>query len=108
VNNSLFLYTQRQVTSPGFYEVEQQKTVVLPLAFNYSRKESNLNCYSTEELEQILAEKGWRSVGLIADSHTDLSKQIQLGAEGKKLWKLFIILALIFLAVEVALLRLLK
>jgi hypothetical protein len=30
------------------------------------------------------------------------------GAEGKKLWKLFILLAILFLVIEAALLRLLK
>lgn len=108
VNNSLNLYTQRQVTSPGFYAVENKNTVLLPLAFNYSRKESDLRCATSEELETTIAEKGWRSVSLITDSNADISRQVLLGAEGKKLWKLFIILALLFLALEVALLRLLK
>lgn len=108
INNSLFLYTQRQIGAPGFYEVNHQNQVILPMAFNYSRKESDLNCYSDEELTTILSEKGWKSVNLISDTQTDISKQILLGAEGKKLWKLFIILTLLFIALEVALLRLLK
>jgi hypothetical protein len=108
INNSLFLYTQRQITAPGFYEVSRLNTTLLPLAFNYSRKESDLVCYSSEELSKIIADKGWRSVNLINDTQSDISKQILLGAEGKKLWKLFIILALLFIAIEVILLRLLK
>lgn len=108
INNSVFLYTQRQINTPGFYEVSHLKQVLLPMAFNYSRKESDLKCYSDEDLTKLLSEKGWKSVSLISDTQADISKQILLGAEGKKLWKLFIILALLFIAVEVALLRLLK
>jgi len=108
INNSVYLYTQRQIVNPGFYEVRRKDTVLLPLAFNYSRKESDLRCYSADELTKVIADKGWRSVGMISDNQADISKQILLGAEGKKLWKLFIILAALFLVLEVALLRLLK
>lgn len=108
VNNGLFLYTQRQIQQPGFYGVEHQSAVLLPLAFNYPRKESDLNCYTTDELQKIIQDKGWKSVSLISDTQTDISKQILLGAEGKKLWKLFIILAVLCIVAEAALLRLLK
>ncbi|PBQ33973.1 hypothetical protein CNR22_20065 [Sphingobacteriaceae bacterium] len=108
INNGVFLYTQRQIGTPGFYEVSHKGQVLLPMAFNYSRKESDLKCYSDDELTKLLSEKGWKSVSLINDTQTDISKQILLGAEGKKLWKLFIILTLLFIALEVALLRLLK
>ena len=108
INNSFFLYTQRQVTAPGFYEVSHLNAVLLPLAFNYSRKESDLSCYTTEELTKTITSKGWKSLSLVSDTQNDISKQILQGAEGKKLWKLFIILALLFIILEVALLRLLK
>ncbi|WP_317897570.1 BatA domain-containing protein [Aurantibacillus circumpalustris] len=108
VNNSVFIYTQGHVNTPGFYEVSHIGTALLPVAFNYSRKESNLNCYSKEELTKTIEEKGWKSVTIFNETSGDISKQIELGVEGKKLWKLFIILALLFIATEIALLRLLK
>jgi hypothetical protein len=108
INNSLFLYTRAQIKTPGFYKVERNQQALLPLAFNYSRRESNLAVLDISEITKIIADKGWKQVTLIEDSQSDISKQIMLGAEGKKLWKLFIILALIFIATEVLLLRLLK
>ena len=108
INNSTFLYTQGQIDVPGFYEVDHSNVVLLPLAFNYSRKESDLSCYTQEELVKTLADKDWKTVTVLNDTGVDISKQIELGAEGKKLWKLFIILALLFITIEVALLRLLK
>ncbi len=108
VNNGLFLYTRNQVTEPGFYVVERNNHSLLPLAFNFPRRESNLACYTAGELETIIGERGLKNVSLIADVQTDLSKQVLQDVEGKKLWKLFIILTLIFIAAEAALLRLLK
>lgn len=108
INNSLFLYTQNQVNEPGFYQVQRSADTLLPLAFNYMRKESDLTCHSVPDLQKIITANGLNSVSIIEDTGADLSKQILLGAEGKKLWKLFIILTLLFISIEVALLRLLK
>ena len=108
INNSLFLYTQRQITAPGFYQIYRNSDTLMPLAFNFTRKESNLTCYTPAELQKIIDDKGIKTLSLIEDTGTDLTKQILLGAEGKKLWKLFIILTLLFISIEVALLRFLK
>jgi hypothetical protein len=108
INNSLFIYTRGQIDEPGFYKVTRAGTELLPLAFNYSRLESLLEGYSAEELRKIIDGKGWKSIAVIDNADADISKQVLQGAEGKKLWKLFIILALVMLASEVAILRFLK
>jgi hypothetical protein len=108
INNGLFLYTRHQVTDPGFYEVLRNSVTLMPLAFNYSRRESNLEAYTTSDLKSIIEEKGTRGFGLIEDVQSDITAQVLQDAEGKKLWKLFIILTVLFIAAEVALLRLLK
>jgi hypothetical protein len=108
VNNSLFLYTRNQINNKGFYELIKNSNPVLPLAFNFSRKESNLTCYTVDELSKILANKASKNLSLIESSQSDISKQIQQDASGKKLWKLFILFALLFIAVEISLLRFLK
>ncbi|MDX2172404.1 MAG: BatA and WFA domain-containing protein [Bacteroidota bacterium] len=105
VNNALFLYTRNQINANGFYEVLKTNNPVLPLAFNFSRKESNLNCYTIDELSKVIADKGSKNLSLIEDAQSDISKQILQGADGKKLWKLFILLALFFVAIEISLLR---
>jgi hypothetical protein len=108
LNNGMALYTQRQINSPGFFEVQRNNTLLLPLAFNYSRKESNLKCRDIEQLKKIIDDKAFKNIQLIEDTSEDITSQIQQGAEGKKLWKIFIILTLLFIGIEIALLRFLK
>ena len=108
LNNSLALYTQNQITLPGFFDVVRNTSVLLPIAFNYARKESNLLCLTNEQLKKIILSKNLKNIQIIDDATTDISNQILQGAEGKKLWKLFIILTLLFIAIEIALLRFLK
>jgi hypothetical protein len=108
VENNLLLYTQSQIREPGFYEVTRSGTPLLPMAFNYSRKESDLACYSADEVSDLVAAKGFKNFNVIRDTQQDISKQIVEEAQGKKLWKLFIILALSFIIIEILLLRFLK
>jgi hypothetical protein len=108
VNNSMLLYTRSQISSPGFYQVIKNNTPVLPLAFNYSRTESDLACYTPDELEKIISDKSLKNFSVMQNTSEDISKQILEEAQGKKLWKLFIILALTFVLVEILLLRFLK
>ena len=108
VNNNFTLYTRNQINQPGFYAINQQGQVILPLAFNYSRLESDLSSYSQDELATLIRDKTWKNVRLIEDTEADISKQIIQADGGKKLWKLFILLTLGFMLFEMALLRLLK
>jgi len=108
VNNSLSLHTRSQISLPGFYEVVRNNARLLPLAFNYSRKESNLNSYSEEELSSIISQKGFKNFTVLDNSGEDISSRIMEESQGKKLWKLFIIFALSFILLEILLLRLLK
>jgi hypothetical protein len=108
INNSLYLYTHHQLSDQGFYEVNRNNVTLLPLAFNFSRKESDLTCYTVEELTKLIGEKNLKNVSLIEDAQSNITNQILREAGGTKLWKLFIILTLLFVTTEVALLRLLK
>lgn len=108
INNSLSLFTRQQISAPGFYTVTAQQQDLQPLAFNYSRRESDLQCYTNDELEGLVSKKAFRSINVISGSDSGVSKQIALGAEGKKLWKLFLLLTLLFILIETAFLRLLK
>lgn len=107
-NTNLTLFTRQQISTPGFYTVTAQQNDLQPLAFNHSRKESDLKCYTNDELEQVVNANTFTHIKILSGSDSGISKQIALGVEGKKLWKLFLLLTLLFILIETALLRLLK
>lgn len=108
INNSLLLYTRGQVTAPGFYLLERGTDTLMPLAFNFPRRESDLKVYEAPELEAAIAALGLRGFDLFSDTGQEMSAGLLAGVEGKKLWKLFIIFTLLFFSVEVLLLRVFK
>ncbi len=90
----------------GIYDVfTDNKLYKSKIALNYSRSESILKYYSVEELKKKYLDS---NIKIISGSKTTIQEQIINNKQGKMLWKWFIVFALIFLAVEVLLLRFLK
>ena len=99
------IYLMGQLTVPGPYRLTDQDKVLRSFALNYNRRESFPDIYSNEELNLFVETKPNLS---LFDNQADMSITLSELQYGKRLWKTFIIFALIFLAVEVILLRLWK
>jgi hypothetical protein len=108
VNNATTLFTQNQVTEAGYYEVKEDAETLKDLAFNFDRKESDMNFMNSESLQKQMDENGLKNMAVIEPSEKTLTNALQEVNDGKKLWKLFLILALVFLAAEILIIRLFK
>ncbi len=95
-----------QVTEAGFYRVYiGNESDGEPVALNYDRMESELEYFSASELKDLFPQKNIRILSAVSGSLTGLVRELN---QGIVLWKFCIILALLFLGVEVLLLRFLK
>ncbi len=103
LGSKVLLDVLEQVKSSGFYKVMQKEKLIASLAFNYDRKESNLALTTPEELAQHKNLKVWN-----VSDETDFTQLIESTQQGKPLWKWCIILSLIFIGMEIALIRLWK
>lgn len=108
VNNATSIFTQNQMTEAGHYEVFENASSVKDLAFNFDRKESDMNFMTKEDLQKQIDEKVLKNFQIIEPNEKTLTNALQEVNDGKKLWKLFLILALIFLAAEILIIRLFK
>jgi len=108
LNNATTLFTQNQITEAGHYNVEENNVIIKDLAFNFDRKESEMSFMSQEELQKQIDEKGLKNMRIIEADEKSLTNALQEVNDGKKLWKLFLILALVFLATEILIIRLFK
>lgn len=89
------VYTYGQIQQAGNYTLgEEPDRPLQSLSFNYDRKESRPECYGAEELAAWT--KPLRNVRVSSDGTR---------SEGRELWKVFAIFALIFALAETLLLR---
>jgi hypothetical protein len=102
-NKQLWVYDQ--VQKAGHYQLKQKGTEIAWLAFNYDRKESNPNTLLLEELEAFASQHN--NIQVINTSEQSLTQTLSTLNQGTALWKLCLIFALGFLALEILIIRLL-
>jgi hypothetical protein len=98
----LFMHTQ--ITTPGFYNTMKGDEQINTMAFNLSRKESDLTYYTDKELDAI-ADSDVASFQILNGTAKNLTDQIAANLTGKTLWRYFLCLVLLCFLTEIALLR---
>lgn len=95
-----------QIQSQKNYRLKAGDNLLRYLSFNYDRRESLLESYSKSEIEQLTAEK--ENLFTFESGNISFEQQLERLRGGKQLWRLFLLIALLFLATEVVLLRFMK
>ncbi|MBL6730661.1 MAG: BatA and WFA domain-containing protein [Bacteroidia bacterium] len=100
------IWLNDELSESGIYSVINSENIATAkLALNYSRKESHQNYLDDESLKNIFADAQFAMNENSLLSVLKSTKDIQ---KGSQLWKVFILLCLIFLLIEILLLRFLK
>ncbi|MBK7383144.1 MAG: BatA domain-containing protein [Flavobacteriales bacterium] len=90
---------------PGPYALTVNGDTLRLIALDRARAESDLGAMTADELKTQLEQRGLTSYTILDDATGDLSLRLAELDQGRKLWKWFILLALLFLATETILLR---
>jgi hypothetical protein len=104
LNGKWSIGVKDEINNAGFYDLMQDDELMYTLAFNYSRKESDLRFYNTDDIDSWMEDK--TSVRLIEAVNAPIKKSSI--SDERPLWKYFIIIALIFLVMEVIIIKIMK
>ncbi len=99
VGNRWQLMLHGDLTHDGIYTLADEH-----LAFNYPRRESQMNFLSHADIEHSI--DGRDNISLVVNSAKPLTDELRARDSGRQLWRLCIVLALIALAAETILLKL--
>jgi hypothetical protein len=100
----LLIEIPRQEMKVGIYELAAGDTIKKILAFNYGKEESYLDHYSVEELKKAFSE--YKNVSIYdTQSSAGFLAEFKKDNIGVPLWKYCLILSLIFLLIEILLIR---
>ena len=91
------LYPHDQIREAGLYTIMEGAKVVQGVAFNYDRRESDLRCYTAEEINSMLKRSAVKYFSLLKGKQVSLAKQIRDINQGIPLWKYFVLGVLAFL-----------
>ena len=96
------LYVADQVKKSGFYELKKADSVLAVVAFNDNRTESDMHYAAESELNSLF---GKQKVAVFNSKKDAQSLNIEGKNSSSELWKLCLILAIVFLAGEILLIR---
>jgi hypothetical protein len=101
-NGKTLLYTADQVKKSGFYELKQADSLVSLIAFNDNRMESDMHYDDASDLNRLIDKQ---QINLLDPAVDAIGSFVSAKNNGTELWKLCLILSVIFLAVEILLVR---
>ncbi|WP_316813347.1 BatA domain-containing protein [Pedobacter heparinus] len=96
------LYVADQIKKPGFYNLKLADSTLSVMAFNDDRSESDMHYATENDLKALFNRKDMAFYNAKKDA---LSMHIALKNNPIELWKLCLILAVVFLAIEILLIR---
>ncbi len=102
IGNQMVLDIGYANLTAGTYRLMTKDSLIRYVSFNYWRKESDLEHFTPKELERIVKSRHLQSQVKIFDiNKVNLQSTVKQQIETKKLWKVFVILALVFLFLEI-------
>jgi hypothetical protein len=98
-----YIYPHDQIKEAGNYVLMNGENELLGVSFNYDRNESNLECYTINELDEFAGD--YTNFTVISETKKPFSTTIEELTIGKRIWKWFVLMALLCLLGEVIVLR---
>jgi len=101
INSNTYLLIPAEITQAGWLTLQNKQQNIRAIALNYNRSESNLSYLNTSALSDF----GFKTAIIYEASFHNFKNTIAQDNFGLQLWKICVILALVFLASEVLILR---
>lgn len=104
-NRGIHLDFPEQIQTEGHYLIQNNDTTLSSMAFNYDRKESDLTYFDENGLQEKINTAQLKNAQVVQNSSRSFTEIFDEIQNGKQLWKLFLLLGLLFILAEAALIR---
>ncbi len=102
-NTEIFIHTD--LDAAGNYALMMGDVQSATLSFNYDRTESDTKAISADDVQKTIEEKDWSNWNILSGNLESIAAGAGEITDGKKYWLTMIVWALIFLAVEILLIK---
>ncbi|MBS1653035.1 MAG: BatA domain-containing protein [Bacteroidetes bacterium] len=108
IGNQSLLFLHNQIIESGFYSLTMDSALISEYAFNINRIESDLTSYSIDNLMELIRDKKIKNFAVVSNGNENINAKLLSAAENTQIWKFFVILSLIFMALELIVLKFFK
>lgn len=103
--NNFKIFSEGCVQQSGFYSLLLDGRQINSIAYNYNRRESNLVFANADDIVATLQESGIQQARVIDANKETFQIVAAQDTSAKPVWKIFVVLALVFAAAEIAVAR---
>lgn len=100
-----YIYFFEDLPSSGFYDIYKNEDYVKTVAWNDNRDESKMSFYDKEEAVKIFDDNGLNVAVAVDNDDINSSDMIEVMVKDSSLWKIFVVIALMALLIEILILR---
>ena len=103
-----YYYTNNLINENGIYSLTIKDSIADKVAFNYNRIESDLITLNNNEIKDIINKNNIYNISIISEDNLNTSYGIINQTNNHLMWKLALILSLLFFAIEIFLIKIKK
>ena len=103
-NKAQYLSTHNQIQKANHYQLTQEEELISYISFNYDRKESNTDQHLENDILNFINLNKIQNISIF-DSSINLQENIDKLDKNKEYWKFCILLSLIFMLIEILLIK---
>lgn len=102
------LNLMQNIKESGNYSIALENRDLQGLGFNYDRSESELSYFDISEIRDLIRKYNLINTSILDATSEFIETELENISKGRQLWVYFVLLVLLFLAGEIALIRLWK
>ena len=104
-NNRALIRLFDELPGAGFYTVNKGDEIIETMAWNDNRKESKMKFLNREEVDKLLKDNGLNVLAVMKADEIHSDDVMEMMIRRSMIWKLFILLSLITMLIEILVLR---
>ncbi len=109
IGNTVRISLDVQHLKAGNYSVfDQNDSLISVVGINYSRRESNLDYYTPSQISRIFNRRKIKNIHVLGNVLNNVTPVLSRDIKAQGLWKIFVVLAILFLILEVLVNRLIN
>ena len=105
VGGNTELYVHADMHTASNFDLTQGEKQIDVLSFNFDRAESDTRSFTAEAIRQAIDEQGWTNWSVLDGTVESIAASADELNDGKKYWFSMIVAALIFLGIEILLIK---
>ncbi|MBM3404743.1 MAG: hypothetical protein FJY10_07630 [Bacteroidetes bacterium] len=105
ISNLAYIDPHDKIKTPGNYQVVSANAVLAGISYNGDSRESVMDFFTPEELKELAGKFNLSNFDVLASREKPVDQVLKERNQGRYLWRVFLILALLTLAAEIAIIR---